>query len=50
MSENQKDLLRFQMELKRWKAQREHAEDMIEELHKRIDEFTELVEAENVAS
>ncbi len=33
-----------------WKAQREHAEDMIEELHKRIDEFTEVVEAESVAS
>lgn len=46
MSENQKDLLRMQMELKRWKAQRRHVEDMIEEIHKRIDEFTAKVEAE----
>ncbi len=48
MSENQKELLRFQMELARWDKHIEHAEKMKEAIHRRIDEFMEKVEAENV--
>lgn len=47
MTENQTELLRMQMELKRWIAQRDHAEDMVDEIRKRVDEFTEKVEQEH---